>query len=214
MHLEYNHQGIAYYTNGLSDYLCEDVWNFYYKNKDSLTLPGITMSGGNGGDENNPWKHTLDQDIKRLPQCNEDIVAERNNIDDRIYEEIKLSVSHYLDTYDQLAKAPNIIDTGYLWQMYQQNDGYYKEHVDGDNWNYDTIHRVAAIVCYINTVDEGGETYFRYQDFSVKPKKGGVIIFPSSWMYPHEAKMPLSSDKLILSSFLVCNPPNGHMHSH
>lgn len=212
MHLEYLHEGIAYYENGLSDYLCQDVWEFYYRNIDSLALPGVTMSGSNGGTEDSPWKHTLDQDMKRLSQCDESLIAERSNIDDRIYQELKLPVSDYLNIYDQLAKAPNIVDTGYLWQMYRKNDGYYKEHVDGDNWNHDTIHRVAGIVCYINTVDEGGETYFRYQDHYIKPKKGGVAIFPASWMYPHEAMMPISSDKLILSSFLVCQPVETHRH--
>jgi hypothetical protein len=28
-------------------------------------------------------------------------------------------------------------------------------------------------------------------------------VFPAHWTYPHQAQVPLSSDKLIISSFIV-----------
>ena len=65
--------------------------------------------------------------------------------------------------------------------------------------------RVLAFVVYINTVHEGGETYFRYQDISVKPIEGHVVVFPTNWTHPHQAMVPRSNDKLIISSFIVAN---------
>lgn len=209
MTLRYNEQGIAIFDNGLSDHLCDEIWNFYYDNI-SESKPGRTISGHKVDKDGKLTKNTLDQDFVN---SNSPYVELRALIDDKIYHELCPVVSEYLSMYSYLAEAPNIKDTGYLWQMYRQNNGYYKEHIDGSPWVEAVFSRVGAIICYINTVDEGGETYFRYQNLKVKPQKGVVVIFPSSWMYPHEALMPISSDKLILSSFLEFTP-SFHIHQH
>lgn len=206
-------QGIALYENGLSDLLCDEIWESYYRNI-SYSLPGITISGQSVGPDNVKWKNTLDQDVNRTFANEDDIQQERNRIDEKIYQELKGSVVQYLDKFNFLATAPNIQDTGYLWQMYKQNDGFYKEHIDGEQWSYSVYNRVATILCYVNTVDKGGETYFRYQNLRIKPKKGSVVIFPATWMYPHEALVPVSSDKLIISSFLIFDPTEFHVHQH
>lgn len=204
-------QGIAFYENGLSHSLCDEIWESYYRNI-SHSLPGITISGKSIGPDNVKWKNTLDQDVNRTFVNEREVQQERNRIDEKIYQELKGPVAQYLHEFTFLATAPNIQDTGYLWQMYKQNDGYYKEHIDGEQWSYSVYNRVATILCYVNSVEEGGETYFRYQNLRVKPEKGGVVIFPATWMYPHEALVPVSSDKLIISSFLICNPTEFHVH--
>jgi len=211
MTAKYVHQGIAYYENGLSDELCDEIWNFYFNNLHKSS-PGITISGQSSGPDNVKWKNTFDQDVNKNFLGEEQILEQRKIIDNKIYEQIKSTITDYLNSFQYLATAPNIEDTGYLWQMYKQNDGYYKEHIDGEPWSFNVYNRVAAILCYINTVDEGGETYFRYQDLKVKPQKGAIALFPTSWMYPHEALVPLSSEKLILSSFLICHPVDFHVH--
>lgn len=211
MTAKFINQGIALYENGLSDALCDEIWDSYYTNL-SLSSPGITISGRSIGPDGDTWKNTFDQDVHRNFLNEQEIAKQRQVIDEKIYQELKSSVTDYLSNFQYLSTAPNVEDTGYLWQMYKQNSGYYKEHIDGEQWSYNVYNRVAAIICYINTVEEGGETFFRYQDLKVKPQKGSVVVFPTSWMYPHEALIPLSSDKLILSSFLICNPVEYHVH--
>jgi hypothetical protein len=99
----------------------------------------------------------------------------------------------------------------YMIQRYIKNKGKFIYHDDA-NIDYQTKkYRLLTYIWYLNDVDEGGETSFRYQDLKVKPDKGGVVVFPATWTYPHEALVPRSSDKLILSSFLVCQPPF-HVH--
>lgn len=205
MKLRYVNQGIAFYENGLSDELCDTIWSFYYDNME-LARPGVTISGNTQTAGGEPWKHTLDQQAF-LPGSEEHPLKQRRGeIDEEIYQQLRPVISDYLDRFKYLAEAPGITDTGYLWQMYRQNEGYYKEHVDGSNWVPKVFKRVGAIICYINTVEEGGETTFSYQDFKVKPEKGGVVVFPATWTYPHQSLVPMSSDKLIISSFLECQP--------
>jgi hypothetical protein len=72
--------------------------------------------------------------------------------------------------------------------------------------------RVLSAVLYLNDVEEGGETVFPDMGYSIKPKRGSLALFPSSWMYPHSANVPISSAKYILVSFIrfttLCNNPD------
>jgi hypothetical protein len=49
-----------------------------------------------------------------------------------------------------------------------------------------------SLVAYPNDDYEGGELYFRLQNLKVKADAGDLFIFPSNFMYPHQA-MPVHS---------------------
>lgn len=73
-------------------------------------------------------------------------------------------------------------------------------HVDvGD---HASAKRFLSLFFYLNTVDEGGETYFTDLDYNVKAKEGRLLIFPPTWMYPHAGKPPISNDKYLLGTYL------------
>lgn len=42
-----------------------------------------------------------------------------------------------------------------------------------------------AVLVYLNDDFEGGELVFPLQNSTIKPKKGTVVIFPTSYLYPH-----------------------------
>ena len=50
----------------------------------------------------------------------------------------------------------------------------------------------VSLVGYPNDDYEGGELYFRLQNLKVKADAGDLFIFPSNFMYPHQA-MPVTS---------------------
>ena len=50
----------------------------------------------------------------------------------------------------------------------------------------------VSLVAYVNDDYEGGELYFRLQNLKVKPNAGDLFVFPSNFMYPHQA-MPVHS---------------------
>lgn len=105
----------------------------------------------------------------------------------------------YADTYPIISQF-NYKDTGYQMQRYKKGEGFYAEHVDGDPAR--CAERILALVIYLNDVDSGGGTYFRYQQATVQPQRGRVVIFPSTWLYPHEALVPVSDDKYMISTFI------------
>ena len=50
----------------------------------------------------------------------------------------------------------------------------------------------VSLVAYPNDDYEGGELFFRLQNLKVKADAGDLFIFPSNFMYPHQA-MPVTS---------------------
>lgn len=62
--------------------------------------------------------------------------------------------------------------------------------------------RFLALLFYLNTVVEGGETEFMTLNVVVPPTAGSVMVFPPFWMFPHADRTPRSNDKYILGTYL------------
>lgn len=78
---------------------------------------------------------------------------------------------------------------------YEKGEGFYKEHMDSHD---SSVPRVFSSVLYLNTVEEGGETYFSKFNISVKPVAGRLVMFPAAFSYIHGAKIPISNDKFAI----------------
>ena len=65
------------------------------------------------------------------------------------------------------------------------------------------LHRVLAFQFYLNDVSEGGETEFFYQERKVASQAGRMLIFPSSFTHTHRGNVPRSSDKYIITSWVL-----------
>lgn len=75
---------------------------------------------------------------------------------------------------------------------------HFQEHTDhGFSYNC-----VVSMVGYVNDDYEGGEIYFRMQGVKVKPKAGDLFIFPSNYMYPHQAMPVISGNKYSIVTML------------
>lgn len=77
---------------------------------------------------------------------------------------------------------------------YLAADGFYKPHFD---FGPETPRTISALI-YLNDVEDGGETYFNQFDLSITPKAGRVVLFPSTFPYSHEARLPRSGNKYVL----------------
>lgn len=53
----------------------------------------------------------------------------------------------------------------------------------------------VSIVSYLNDDYEGGELYFPRFNLTIKPEKGDVVIFPSTFIYEHASKRMISGTK-------------------
>ena len=105
----------------------------------------------------------------------------RKRIDERLFSIITIHLKKYLKKYDSLGYIQIKEDTGYMLLRYKTGD-YVKKHVDTSS----DQHRTLSCSLILNDDYEGGEISFF--DGEIKPnlKKGDLIIFPSSFTYPHQ----------------------------
>ena len=74
----------------------------------------------------------------------------------------------------------------------------FKTHVDVSN--HASAARFAIAILYLN--NNNGYTTFPNLGVAVQPKAGRVVIFPPTWMYPHNGINPTDNDKYIMMTCL------------
>ena len=104
---------------------------------------------------------------------------------------------NYIDNYPYLRSFP-YMSSCVMLQKTGPREGYHAFHAEDSTWNAQM--RVLTWMVYLNDVDEGGETVF-FDDFTIKPKAGKMVIFPPLWLYPHAGLPALSHDKYLLSTY-------------
>lgn len=73
-------------------------------------------------------------------------------------------------------------------------------HYDGQDGDSNLKY---SFVTYLNDDYEGGEIHFPNQDFTIKPKAGSLVMFPSQKPYIHESKPVLSGVKYMYTTHWV-----------
>jgi hypothetical protein len=85
-------------------------------------------------------------------------------------------------------------------RKYNKNEGFFKLH--SDIIDYKSASRLFVIMFYLNSVQIGGETEFPLLDVKVKPRQGSCVIFPPSFLFPHQANIPISHHKYTVQTYL------------
>ena len=83
------------------------------------------------------------------------------------------------------------------------SEGYHIWHWEVNPLDPAASCREVVYTIYLNDVEEGGETEFLHQAVRIKPKKGKVLFFPSSFTHTHRGNPPLSGDKYIATGWLT-----------
>ncbi|RUO48157.1 2OG-Fe(II) oxygenase [Pseudidiomarina aquimaris] len=94
-------------------------------------------------------------------------------------------------------------------QKYEQGKGnynYWHCEVFPEKNSVEALHRTLLFMFYLNDVEEGGSTDFYYQQRSIKPKQGRMVIAPGYFTHTHRGSTPVSNDKYILTSWILMNP--------
>ena len=129
-------------------------------------------------------------------------VAETIGIDKSHFEEFQVTNyadanQHFQSHYDFLIERPGM-------EVYTETVR--KMCSKGGN-------RMATVVLYLNDVDEGGETYFPWEQVVVKPVTGRMLYFKYDYNDPvvnlktqHQALAPISNPKWIIT-ILIAEAP-------
>lgn len=218
---------ISVYDNALPADLCGEIISRFEENREN-SAPGVTGQGVNP-----QKKDSLDLTLTGRPEWtdlhDQVLVATVDHLtrymtshtamlagavaptmrDAQTGESFELSI----ENFDRLAphQIPALVRHFYrpgaiVLQKYACGSGGY-HHWHSETYprdvNCETLHRVLLFMFYLNDVADGGETSFFYQDQHVKPQTGRMVIAPAGFTHTHKGHVPKSSDKYILTSWIL-----------
>ena len=85
-------------------------------------------------------------------------------------------------------------------QKTKPSQGYHMWHCDAGQMH--TIRRMLVVTLYLNTVEEGGETEFLYQNKRLPPVQGTLALYPAGYTHTHRGNPPLKGNKYIMTTWL------------
>jgi len=105
-------------------------------------------------------------------------VEGRKKLDLKVFDGVSIAIKKYADMFPHCHIAK---DSGYDLLRYNAGQ-FYTEHTDS------SVENPRAVSCSIALNDDfdGGEFGFFGREVVIKAPKGGAVLFPSNFMYPHE----------------------------
>lgn len=98
-----------------------------------------------------------------------------------------------------------IIFDNFNIQKYEVSEsGKYIYHTDNNVDIQNHTERCITFLWYLNDVYSGGETEF-FNNVKISPEIGKLLLFPSTWTYPHCSRPVISNDKYIMVGWLRIN---------
>lgn len=118
--------------------------------------------------------------------------------------QIKSVLQNYTDliTFSKETIAAFQLDPVYNIQKYTPGRHYSVWHCE-NNGERPYSNRHLAFMTYLNTVEEGGETEFLYQNCKIKPKKGLTLIWPAYFTHTHRGLPAKTENKYVTTGWFT-----------
>ena len=170
--------------------ICDDIIEFFEKNK-ILQRPGTTAMG-----INTLQKKTTDITIKP-----NQLMEPGHKVFQDYFEKLQKCYLDYKEQWPFLKGFLKKVNVGsFNVQKYLPGDHF--SHLHSERTHLSTLHRIFAFMTYLNDVDEGGTTDFKYYGLKVKPEKGKTLIWPAEWTHAHTGSVLTSGSKYIITGWL------------
>ena len=181
---------IGVYDEVISPDICKKIINFFESNKD-LQFRGRYIIEG---------EITINTEVK--DSMDMPLSFDDGTIPSTIIAKIlndKTSV--YIDTY----RSTDVIDVfsvemGYNLQKYNAGQGYHLLHCENSGRG---MERVLAWTLYLNTVTDGGGTYYPEYEKIIDAVEGRLCIFPAFWTHAHKGIVSNTETKYIATGWYV-----------
>lgn len=155
--------------------------------------------------ENNPEKHEVIDDDKKPSFIQFNLTQNLGDSADMksLHEHLIMRTLQYKKRYYEHVDERVFPDKHnfeyYRIKKYRNNgEDLFDTHVDVKN--HESARRFLAYIFYLNDVETGGETIF--ENVTIHPKAGRLVIFPPMWTFPHKGCCPISNEKYILTTYL------------
>ena len=68
--------------------------------------------------------------------------------------------------------------------------------------SYQSDQRALVFMTYLNDVDDGGETEFKFQNIKFKPERGKTLIWPTDFTHTHRGVVSKTEHKYITTGWI------------
>ena len=179
---------IGVYDNVVPPDMCKKIIDFFENNKD-LQFRG---------------RYALNDQIIRDPKVkdSQDITLYFNDgtVPSTIISRI---LESYTSVYTETFRSTYVIDNfsgemGYNLQRYNPGQGYHLLHCENNSRG---VERVLAWTLYLNTVTEGGGTYYPEYEKIIDAVEGRLCIFPAFWTHTHKGVVSDTQTKYIATGW-------------
>jgi len=200
------------YTNkiSLSQEICDDLIELFENEErkyDGVTHGGLQKNIKDTKDfvipENEPKWYKYYQLFHNELTRNLKVYINKLN-DNQIFQNINQNTNNIFKHFENSKLSHSI----FMIQRYKMNEGRYVYHHDFSIDYKNKKNRVLTYLWYLNDVKEGGETDFPDLSLQIKPEAGTLLLFPATWDFPHCGKMPISSNKYIVTGWLYKDIPS------
>tara|TARA_Y100000114_G_scaffold157305_1_gene189445 strand:- start:10473 stop:11033 length:561 start_codon:yes stop_codon:yes gene_type:complete len=157
----------------------DELFNRYTNQNDDRHLGEIQISDHNIIDKKNSYvRKTIEQDIYKF-------------------------IGALIQDYKKTTNAIHLkVDQDIGYSLRQMNIGdFYAEH-DDDGYGEETGSRTLTVSICLNEEYEGGEFTFFNESKIISFQKGDVLVFPSSFMFPHGVKKITNGTRYQLLTWL------------
>jgi hypothetical protein len=137
------------------------------------------------------FKDTTEIDFVEVRQGWEDVI---NTANLRLARHLKDYMPQWVDAF----RAVEVHHEGFRMVRYHPGQQF--------DWHSDNIGgsytRVMTAIWYLNTVEEGGATEFKWAGRNVQAVEGRFLIYPVGWPFFHRDAAPVSGPKYIIMTQL------------
>ena len=186
--------------NSLSSDICKDIIEIYEKTQNKHRA--MTIGG-------------LNEDVLSALQCPSHNITDDEwpTIHSFLLQELTNNLKTYAKVLDSQIGDGNIyrhmkddlklIYNEFHINKYESNNGgKYDYHTDRYFNKEMNEERHITFIWYLNDVTEGGETEIN-GNIKIKPETGKLLLFPSTWTYPHCSRPTISNDKYAIVGWLL-----------
>lgn len=121
--------------------------------------------------------------------------------EDKILEAVISGWRTYNKKYSACSKSGyEVFNAGWKFQRSDTGGGFHQWHHE-QGAGRQSPSRFAVWMIYLNDVDTGGKTEFKFQELEVKPTAGTLVIWPAAYTHPHRANPDLVGKKYIATGW-------------